>query len=414
MANNRLFLSLSIFCGLAILLLLFFSDPGATIHTDSPTSYSVQPGGTKIFYKLLTDNGYNVERWRKKINSVPVAQEAQSIIMIAPSDALSSQETDFLISFIHQGHTAFLFYSSALDDLLQKLHVRCNTDSSMISFPSGYLGNTVSGDTLNPHIITSDSTTHARFDDEYVYFNSDSSAIMPLYSTLNGHTALEIHHGQGKLIIFNSPNYVTNAGLQLRHNADIIFRILEVDPGGNQREPGIIYWDEYHHGYKDYESLVAALDTWPIKWGMILSTISLLLWVHARAKRWGRPVPVITSSRRASIDYVHSVSGVYQNSSAHTLALHHWYQWVMADLQRRYATRDPDKLALILHRRFALDIQKTKKLFAWIDRKTTVVKSPDLKNDPVQKREVSIDDEELIAGAKQLDHIYFLHYPTQS
>lgn len=366
------------------------------------SSYSTKPNGTHALFTLLGESGFLPARLRKDFRAKELAGQRNVLISVAPIDTLGTAELDSLQDRVFKGSTAIFFYSRTITKLLRSFGIYDGdfSGSNVLTLQQPAAHN-VFVDTLNVPVADSGKIIAARF-------YSDSAAYSVLYANENSDAIIEIPHGEGAFIFFHSPDYVSNAHLADGRQADALIRMITFTAAGDYRSFNRIYFDEYHQGFHDYQSFIQWFDEWPVKLGILIAGLAVVVWVYSGAKRFGRPVPVRVQPVRSSKAHIASVTRVYQRARANRLILRIWRQWMMQFLYDRYKTGSETKLAQMLANRYNLSSEAVLKLFRETDRKIREAEMA-ATQEPVQKREVSITDDDLIRLCRHIDALYFLH-----
>lgn len=346
-----------------VLTLLVFLAALGSIHEESERSrllystYNTKPAGLKAFYLLLEETGFPVERWRKPSDSTNLRDTSIVWISASPVTSYRPSERRQIVSLVQQGATAVFFYGPMLDTLL--------TD----------FGVTVS-DGYRDSIAVRQQATHNNHLADSLMRGSDTAVglqLMPgarvLYGSADGHAVLERRFGMGSIVIFHTPEYVTNRHLARCDNAAAAVHLLQWDAEGSPRFFSRVLVDEFHQGFEDFRSSLDLMDTWIMKAGLLMALGLVIVWSYGRGKRLGRAVPLVPAPVRSSTRYVDSIAGVYAHAGAQRIILQTWYRWLMHGWRQKYHTTLPRKLAAILAARHALHEAETLRLLENIPRR---------------------------------------------
>ncbi|MBL7961304.1 DUF4350 domain-containing protein [bacterium] len=386
-----------------LILIVFSSQAGEARRAESLAStYNAKPNGLKAFYTLLSESGYDVLRWRKSILSLDF-EDPLVLIVASPREPFSESEMDSVKERIRTGSTLLVFANRHTDRLLEKFGIQ----AARASFESlSYLQQPTAQNVLFDTLYRPDESVSDILYSEWTNsLQPDSSGYILHYGKTNSNSVVEMPFGSGSVIAFNSAGYVANQHAGRYDNLQAVMGLLQYKTDGEKRYFSRIVFDEYHHGFKEYESVIFLLDQVPVKAGLMLVITAVLLWVYSKAKRFGRPVPVRRSSRRSSDEYVKSVSAVYLNAKAHTLALRLWHRWVMASLSARFRTNMENKLAEIMETRYDIKKEETRRTLSVVRQKLKDAESSQMSG-VINKRSIPIDEDELVALSKKLDTLY--------
>ena len=165
------------------------------------------------------------------------------------------------------------------------------------------------------------------------------------------------HVGKGTVVWWASASPLENQDIAAQGSLDLLLNSLELQTGDN------IVWDESLHA-----ALPAAWS--PLQDRIILALIAQLtgiavLLLLSRGRRSGplRPLPV--PARNSSMEFVHSLGGLYRASGANDVPVTIAYEHFRARLAQRYGisaaqTADAATLAATLTERFAIPAQPLK------------------------------------------------------
>lgn len=366
------------------------------------SSYNTHANGTHALYTLLGESGFSPARLRKDFRAKELAGQRNVLISVAPIDTLGHAELDSLSDRVFNGSTAIFFYSRSIAKLLLRFGIHhgdfYGSDLLTLQQPAAH---NVFVDTLSVPNADSGKIISARF-------YSDSAVYTVLYANDRCDAIIEVPHGEGAFIFFHSPDYVSNAHLAEGRQADALIRMMTFTASGDYRSFNRIYFDEYHQGFREFQSFIQWFDEWPVKFGILIACLGLIIWAYSGARRFGRPVPVRVQPIRSSKAHIESVTRVYRRARANRLILKIWRQWLMQFLYDRYKTGSETKLAQMLANRYNLNGETVLKLFRETDRKIRDAEMA-ATQEPVQKREVSIADGDLTRLCRHIDALYFLH-----
>ncbi len=356
------------------------------------STYNARPNGTKALYALLSEMELPVERWRRPCDRQNLPDSNVVFITVAPIESFSTDEISNLQQLVESGTVFIGFYAPALDTLAQRF------------------GFKTEGSYRDSFAVRQQLTFHTHDADSLIFSPDSAPAIMwndckiILYGSPAGHAVVEKKVGAGSVVFFHSPDVASNAWLSRGDNARAIVHLLQWQADGSDREFGRILFDEYHQGFRDFESSIDLLDTWPIKTGIVLAGVLVILWVISRGKRFGRPVPIVAAPIRSSLRTVDSIAGVYERAKARRLALKSWYRWLMHQWQERFHTTHPGKLADILEKRYGLPSAETLRLLTTIQKRLQeadrAVDSPD------DTQWGALDQQEMVSYFSQLEKIH--------
>lgn len=119
--------------------------------------------------------------------------------------------------------------------------------------------------------------------------------------------------GPGRVILFLSPDWLTNGALARGDNLRLALGLF---PG----RPGSLAFSEYHRGLQDPDPLpgpsapIAGTGPWRmVAWQL---GAALLLYLLLRAARFGSPLPDPPVTPRESLEFVHALGNLYRKARA--------------------------------------------------------------------------------------------------
>lgn len=152
----------------------------------------------------------------------------------------------------------------------------------------------------------------------------------PLLVTEEGRVvAAQVRRGAGRFVAVSAPYLASNSGLADGDNALFLLNIIDVNGEGG------LYFDEYHHGFRDERGLAGYLRESGL-WIVVAQLGFLLSLVGWRARRrFGAPLPWFEDEARGAGDYLKAMSQIYRRGGHGPHAL----EILWADLERRLAAR---------------------------------------------------------------------------
>lgn len=386
-----------------ILAVLMARNPGQGMTEASYSTYNADPEGVKALYLLLKENGFRTDRRQKGLESLSrMKPDSVVFISVSPRYSYRKAETDTLESLVRKGATAILFMNAKLDSVVHRFGIltsRSHRDSvyvrqqmmySNIFCDSLYSGNG-SGIAMKTGVIV---------------FSKQNRYYQPLYGADKISAVIAVPYGDGELVLFNSPDYIINRNIDRHQNADIVMNILLWSSDGNTKKKRTFIFDEYHQGYRDFESVVSILDEPPVRAGLLVAIIGLALWVYTRSRRLIRPVPVLRQTERNSQVYIDSVTQAYTRSGAHRLALHIWYQHLRRHLSERYKTTLESKWIRNLSEEHGYSADSLNRFFRRLNDIQITKTAKHQNTETLSKREAPVTDEEMVQYFRYMDNIY--------
>jgi hypothetical protein len=342
--DRKLFLGAGFVFVLLVVGALVFSSGGQG-KAEYPSSYSSASGGAKAAYLLLSETGYEVQRWEKPLSDLPLAK-TETLILAEPDEAPTREERERLKAFISSGGHVIatgMFAGTFLPE-----------NESVPDILSGMTWKKASS--LSPSQIT-------RAAPEIVlapraYWPSPSAAY-PLYGSGDHTLVVKYSFGRGEVLWWASATPLTNAGLKEPGNLQFFLACLG-DRSLNHQNPGEetteILWDEYIHGYR--QTLAGSIAHSPVKW-LFAQLVLLALAVVATFSRRSGPICAPTTEVRLSpIEFVHTLGGLYERAGTASVVVDICYRRFRYWLTRRLGVAgntSVEELASAIRNRWGFD-----------------------------------------------------------
>jgi hypothetical protein len=134
--------------------------------------------------------------------------------------------------------------------------------------------------------------------------------------------------GRGQLIALSDGTALANGHLKEADNAVLAANLAALAEGP-------LYFDEYHHGWRERRTLASVLVRPPLLWVTLQVGFALLLFLHAASRRFGPPVPPAAKRpQRASTEYVAAMASLYQVAEARDVVLQRLSQGFRREVAR--------------------------------------------------------------------------------
>lgn len=311
--DRKLFLGAGFIFVLLVVAALAFSSADRG-QAEYPSSYSSASGGAKAAYLLLSDTGYNVQRWERPLSDLPLdSTNTLTVVLAEPDEAPTREERERLKTFISQGgHViatgvfagTFLPKSESVPDVLTGMTWKKATSLS----PSRITR-------AAPQIVLAPRA----------YWQA-SAAAYPLYGDGNHALVVKYPFGRGEVLWWAAATPLTNAGLKEPGNLEFFLACL-----GDQKNE--ILWDEYIHGYR--QTLAGSIAHSPVKWLFAQLVILAVAIVATFSRRSGPTCVPTTEVRLSPIEFVQTLGGLYQRAGTASLVVDICYRRFRYWLTRR-------------------------------------------------------------------------------
>ncbi len=266
------------------------------------SSYSSRRDGVRAAYLLLSELGYQVERWDGQLSDLP--PEPGVLLVVAepsiPGSKLGRQaEREALQSFLSKGGRVLLTGAEArrlLPDVFNEYNV----------LTAGKI----------PAVVPSTLTWRAPEIELGTVPAWPEKGTHPMahYASERGAAVVSYAVGQGEVIWWADSGILTNAGLPKASNVQLLLN--SVGP----REGGRILWDEHFHGSR--RSALAYFGGTPAKW-LVLQFVALFAAALITFGRRHGSLLVLkpAGSRLSPLEFVETIGDLYQRKRAAPEAL---------------------------------------------------------------------------------------------
>lgn len=277
-----------------------------------PSSYSTASGGAKAAYLLLSQAGYNIQRWEKPLDTI-IEFPGATLILAEPEEAPTREERESLKTFLSKGGYVLATGMFAGNFIPENESV---PDPLLGITPKKVSAVSPSAITRAAPLIT--LTAHARW--------SEYGSAYPLYGDGEHVLVVKYPYGRGEILWLGGATPLTNAGLKEPGNLEFLLASL-----GDSKRP--ILWDEYIHGYR--ESLGMSIAHSPAKWlGLQLALLALAVLVTF-SRRSGPISPPVSDVRLSPLEFAQTLGGLYENAGTASVAVDISYQRFRYWLTRR-------------------------------------------------------------------------------
>jgi hypothetical protein len=328
--DRKLLLGAGIVFVLLIVGVAFFGgEPGEKV--DVPSSYSTASGGAKAAYLVLTESGYRVQRWERRIIDLP---KGATLVLADPQEAPTRDEREALRNFLWDGGRivatgmfagTFLPENESVPDML--LAMTWKKVSAVA--PSAITR-------AAPEITMAPQARWPSYSQAYALYGDGDEVVVEKYP-----------YGRGDVLWWAAATPLTNAGLKEPGNLEFLLACL-----GDTKAP--ILWDEYIHGYR--ETLGSSVGHSPVKWLLLQLGLLGLAVLATFSRRSGPVFAPVTDIRLSPLEFVQTLGGLYENAGTASVAVDISYQRFRYWLTRRLgvAVNIPIKdLEAAVHDRFA-------------------------------------------------------------
>jgi hypothetical protein len=324
------------------------------------SSLSSGPDGGRALWLWLDELGYEVAQEVTSTFQPPT--EAGLILLLEPLTEITPEEWRLLDTWVEGGGTLILAGES----------FGMREAVSHYEFQLGYLMTSVSGLApqtplwVSPPGGTADLQAQAYLvTDRQDYVTHIASADKPII--------LSFEQGQGRVILNAAPFPFSNAGLKKVGNPALILNIVSAT-----KRPGLVWFDEWHHGLKTTETRVVGPGDWlrytPAGHALLYVALVIFGAILLAGRHFGRPVPLPQDmARRSPLEYITAIANLNRRARQRAAVLDQYRHWLKRKLGQRYRLDPtlPDEEYLAQLNRFnpRLDMASLQSLLARLRQK---------------------------------------------
>jgi Domain of unknown function (DUF4350) len=289
-----------------------------------PSTYAADWTGAKAAYRLLEDEGYQVERWEKSPEALPAAQAGDVLVLVDPFEGASASEVAAIRTFVVNGGTVLATGAGARNVVPDLQAAEAGEyDPETIIFPA-----------LLPSAITRSAPEISMTSPDT--FTSSPHPWLGLYGKGEQAAVVSYRVGKGRLIWWAEASPLTNGMIREKNNLEFFLNCVGSPATAH------IYWDEYFHGAR--ASIYSYFAKGPLPWAGLQVVIAFLAVVVTFSRRSGAMRLPATESRLSPLEFVDTLGDLYQSAHASPAAVGVAYRRFRLALGRRLAA--PAKIKL--------------------------------------------------------------------
>ncbi len=309
---------------LIFLVLIAYAGVFSSLSTPIPagSTYSPKPTGTLAFYRFLEKDGFRVNRWLQTFDRLEasIAGPGTMVLVSPPTDG----GEDELLDWVAAGNRLIYFSGSYSNSKISKnLGVEFEQSVSFFVGEQNIGTPHCEGPTLDTicsqvQTLTLPETYFTARDESYSNFSPLLSVRdLELEKVYVGHWTF----GQGEVVLFSAADIIQNRNIDKFDNLRFIYQLLQ--------KKGPIYFDEFHHGYrqplsgtvKNHVSLI---------WLFVGALgFCLLVGVLSRSVRFGIPVKEELGTESANVEFVKATGELYSRHQIHSSLSNYLNSWKM-------------------------------------------------------------------------------------
>lgn len=258
------------------------------------SAFNSGPSGLQGLYFFCRELGHDTRVWRRPMKRLPEA--AGLLVVAAPfpyGSQLGPQDNRELVKWAKSGHTVLV--------------LGADPDLSSLAGASVRPGGEKRGE-VRPAVPSGLMTGVEELRLAQYRWHDPSDSVVVHAADGRGPALISRPLGRGQVIALADSSSLANGHLAESDNA-----ILAANLEALARGP--IYFDEYHHGFRERPTLAGMLFRPPLLWATLQALVALGLFVHAASRRFGAAIPLRPAPRyRASAEYVAALAALYQRA----------------------------------------------------------------------------------------------------
>ncbi|MEQ9440749.1 MAG: hypothetical protein RIG62_16990 [Cyclobacteriaceae bacterium] len=297
---------------LALLVLVEYLSPEPTDWTFTLHHRDKIPYGTYVLGDLIQElfPDQQVRTSYETFYEIAQAQDfSPNVLLVASEFAPDSLDADALFTAVAQGQQAFVSANYFYNEFADTLHL---------------------GTAQAPYPSPADSLILEEMMAEYCVFTSyDTSRTTVLQRNKAGKPILlQVPWGEGQLFLHSEPRLFTNYELLQEERYQEAATLLSFLPVQD------VLWTEYYQIGKleSGSPLRFFMSQPPLRWGLYVGLMGLLLFVLFEAKRKQRVIPIHQPPTNTTLEFVSTVGNLYYRTRNHkNLAdkkIAHFYRFV--------------------------------------------------------------------------------------
>src|SRR5262249_40439692 len=138
----------------------------------------------------------------------------------------------------------------------------------------------------------------------------------------NGALLADARVKEGHVIFLTDPHVVANNGIKEADNCILALNLF------SERPPGMIAFDEFHHGYGSHatsEGVLAYFRGTPVPWMFWQGVLIAAVAAYTFGRRFARSLPLKRERRTTNLEFVSSMANITRLARATDLAMQNVY-----------------------------------------------------------------------------------------
>jgi hypothetical protein len=288
-----------------------------------PSTFILGPEGYRAAWRLLETSDVPVRRHMRPLEELPEGRGNLLVLAAPRSRPITELEATFLRGWVSSGNT--LVWLTGLGDpdtwrrdatgIRSERREVHDTEGNLewaleVSLEALSFDRTEPVERFLPAVLGTAWT--AGVDQLYIGTCIDlkvhGKEWSPLAGSISGASVHVREMGEGRILLFPTPDLLDNEGLPRADNVTLLRNLVQAELGPE----GVVLFDEYHHGYSP--SPLASVPASPVfRAGAFQALLLLGLFLWSRGRRFGPAVPLVRDERRPAVEYLHAMAKILRH-----------------------------------------------------------------------------------------------------
>ncbi len=297
-------------------------------------SSSSAPNGTRALRLWLDELGYPISN--EAGSTFHLAEETGLILVLEPFTGITTDEWETIDAWIEEGGTLVLageqwgalsaarhydFNLAYLDEESKAITLTAQTP--LLALPP----------LTDPANVRPRAYFHVADDAD----DADTDFDFVTHLAVGARPVMvSFEIGDGRVILSATPFPFSNAGLKESGNPQLVANVIAA-----AKRPGVIWFDEWHHGMRSRQAQVLGPEEWlrrtPAGRSLLYAAAVIFVTLALGGRRFGRPIPLAKSTaRRAPLEHITAIANLKRRAGHRTAVLFHHRQRLKRNLGKRY------------------------------------------------------------------------------
>lgn len=300
--------------GLNVLLYTDNRDEQESEVRGSRSTYSSRRYGTRAFFLLLRDLGYNVTQWEEPLDQLRDNPQITGLFIIGPPLPCAAEELTALEEWVKVGGY-LVIADREIDGSMAGGTITLSTYPKQWRLPR----------VLQPTPFTA-GVNHVQLTEFAQGVRAEHAPFTSHLGDQHDSVLIDFRYGRGRIVLLGEPYVLANNGIGIADNLLLSLNIVRDMPSG------VIAFDEYHHGYGAnlvqrgglagvFLNLYEYFKPTPVMGLLVQLGLVVGAWVYSRGRRFTRPIPLSEPKRRRSLEYVDALASLARRQGLRALVM---------------------------------------------------------------------------------------------